>query len=100
MTISLFGASIVFYIFCANANNSITNCFKFSSLISYIFSIYLAFNLGVFDIGLIVGSFILIKSGIGKSTPTNNASPSPKIGRNDKALLLADEAAFSIAFLS
>ena len=57
-------------------------------------------NLGVLELGFTDGSLIFINKGIGKSTPTSNASPSPSIGKKDKLFLLADETAFSIAFLS
>jgi len=51
-------------------------------------------------LGLLLGASTFNNKGIGKSTPTNKASPSPKIGKNDNIFLFADDAALSIAFLS
>ena len=46
--------------------------------------IYLLENLGVLESGFLIGALILTIRGIGKSTPTIKASPSPNIGRKDK----------------
>jgi len=55
---------------------------------------------GVSELGSIEGFIILSIIGIGKSTPVSMASPALRIGKNDKALLLASEQAYSIASLS
>ena len=62
--------------------------------------IHFFLSLGVSERGVCVGGVIFKSSGIGKSTPINNASPDPKVGKNDSILLLIEEAALSTAFLS
>lgn len=56
------------------------------------------FNLGVWESGTFCGALTFIVNGIGKSTPTRSASPSPKLGKKDRLFLFAADAAFSTAF--
>jgi len=56
--------------------------------------------LGVWESGTFCGALTFIVNGIGKSTPTRSASPSPKLGKKYRLFLFAADAAFSTAFLS
>lgn len=64
------------------------------------FQFYHFLSFGVLESGFLVGALIFIMRGIGKSTPTIKASPSPNIGRKERIFLFAADAALSTAFLS